>query len=269
MKSANWISAIGRSPTIDAPIADAIMFPSASGVSSTRSSPNLSYSPAVALKTPPDRPISSPITNTRSSRSISCAIASVMASIIVILRAMFSRSPFILAPRPAYSCLFLCPNMIRELRGIRIRALLGELDGFIDFLRSFFCDFVFRFVGEELLVAENFLEQHQRVSLLPRFHFFLHAVLGRIDFRVAIPAVRLAFEERRAITRARPRNRFRRGVVHGHYVIAIEHHTRKTVRLGAIRQILQRCLQPQRHRFSPQIILANVNNWQPVNAGKI
>src|SRR5215469_5224100 len=99
--------------------------------------------------------MSSPITKTRSSRSISCAIASVMASIIVILRAIFSRSP-----------LFLRPDVIRQFGRVRIRTLLRELDGFVDFLRDFLCDLVLRFVVEEFLVAKNFFEKRYRIPFL-------------------------------------------------------------------------------------------------------
>src|SRR5712691_389512 len=53
---------------------------SASGVSMQRSGPNRSRSPAVARKTPPDRPTSSPITSTFSSRSSSTCSASLTAS---------------------------------------------------------------------------------------------------------------------------------------------------------------------------------------------
>src|SRR5687768_9349460 len=53
---------------------------SARGVSTQRSAPNRSWSPAVARKTPPSRPTSSPITITFSSRSISTWSASFTAS---------------------------------------------------------------------------------------------------------------------------------------------------------------------------------------------
>src|SRR3954451_11597419 len=53
---------------------------SASGVSTQRSEPNLSRSPAVARKTPPARPTSSPITRTLSSRPSSVWKASLIAS---------------------------------------------------------------------------------------------------------------------------------------------------------------------------------------------
>src|SRR5690349_9935050 len=53
---------------------------SASGVSTQRFSPKRSRSPAVARKTPPARPTSSPITMTLSSRSSSTCSASFTAS---------------------------------------------------------------------------------------------------------------------------------------------------------------------------------------------
>src|SRR5437868_6816500 len=53
---------------------------SASGVSTQRSSPNVSKSPAVARKTPPARPTSSPITSTFPSRASSWWRQSLIAS---------------------------------------------------------------------------------------------------------------------------------------------------------------------------------------------
>src|SRR3954468_16604103 len=55
---------------------------SASGVSTQRFSPNLSRSPAVARKTPPARPTSSPMTITSSSRASSIWKPSLIASTI-------------------------------------------------------------------------------------------------------------------------------------------------------------------------------------------
>ncbi len=48
MKSANWISATGRSPFAAAPIETPTIIDSVSGVSMTRSSPNSAQSPSVA-----------------------------------------------------------------------------------------------------------------------------------------------------------------------------------------------------------------------------
>ena len=79
MKSENCISAIGRMPSVAAPIAQPMIADSASGVSITRSGPNSSMKPSVTLNAPPNTPTSSPITNTRSSARISVRIASEIA----------------------------------------------------------------------------------------------------------------------------------------------------------------------------------------------
>jgi hypothetical protein len=72
-KSENMISATGRSPVMAAPIAAPRIACSEMGVSMTRRGPKRSSSPGVVLKTPPAPAMSSPISTTRSSRSISCA----------------------------------------------------------------------------------------------------------------------------------------------------------------------------------------------------
>src|SRR5262249_19228504 len=67
---------------MQSPIAAPRMPASASGVSTQRSAPKRSRSPAVARKTPPARPTSSPITSTESSRASSTWNASLIASTI-------------------------------------------------------------------------------------------------------------------------------------------------------------------------------------------
>src|ERR1700733_14409669 len=88
MKSWNWISAIGRRPFIAAPMATPTISDSASGLSSTRASPNSFCNPSVTPKTPPLAPTSSPRIITRSSRCISSRIPSRIASMYV-----FSATP--------------------------------------------------------------------------------------------------------------------------------------------------------------------------------
>ena len=79
-KSANMISATGRSPVAAAPIAQPTMACSAIGVSRTRPSPNRSWRPTVVLKTPPAAPMSSPKRTTSASASSSSASARMIAS---------------------------------------------------------------------------------------------------------------------------------------------------------------------------------------------
>src|SRR5919201_6410755 len=76
------ISQTGRHPAMHRPTAVPRIPASASGVSKQRSGPKRSRSPAVARKTPPARPTSSPITITESSRASSTWNASLIASTI-------------------------------------------------------------------------------------------------------------------------------------------------------------------------------------------
>ena len=78
MKSMNMISSTGRSPDWAAPIATPQIAPSLIGVLRTRSRPNSSASPAVAVYGPPSA-TSSPITNTRGSARIAAASAALIA----------------------------------------------------------------------------------------------------------------------------------------------------------------------------------------------
>src|SRR5438128_9110230 len=79
-KASYCISQTGRKPAMQSPTALPRIPASASGVSTQRSGPNRSRSPAVARKTPPERPTSSPITSTFASRASSTCSASLTAS---------------------------------------------------------------------------------------------------------------------------------------------------------------------------------------------
>ncbi len=75
MKSTNCISRTGRIPWIASPTPAPTMRVSEMGVSTTRSEPNRSSSPSLALNAPPRIPTSSPRSITVSSLSISSCIA--------------------------------------------------------------------------------------------------------------------------------------------------------------------------------------------------
>src|SRR5918999_4456567 len=79
-KASYCISTTGRKPAMQSPTAVPMIPASASGVSTQRSAPNLSRRPAVARKTPPALPTSSPITITFSSRPSSTWKQSLIAS---------------------------------------------------------------------------------------------------------------------------------------------------------------------------------------------
>src|SRR5438552_1493720 len=79
-KASYCISHTGRQPAMHNPTAVPRIPASASGVSTQRSGPKRSRRPAVARKTPPARPTSSPITITSRSRASSVWSASLTAS---------------------------------------------------------------------------------------------------------------------------------------------------------------------------------------------
>src|SRR5437773_4848329 len=79
-KASYCISQTGRQPAMQRPTAEPRIPASATGVSTQRSGPKRSSSPAVARKTPPARPTSSPITSTFGSRSSSTCRQSLTAS---------------------------------------------------------------------------------------------------------------------------------------------------------------------------------------------
>src|SRR3989449_6269444 len=79
-KASYCISQTGRQPAMQSPTAEPRIPASASGVSTQRSGPKRSRRPAVARKTPPARPTSSPSTITSGSRSSSTWNASLIAS---------------------------------------------------------------------------------------------------------------------------------------------------------------------------------------------
>src|ERR1700751_704778 len=76
----NWISPTGFSPCAAMPTQSPLIRSSASGVSSTRSDPKRFCKPAVARKTPPSTPTSSPSTTTLGSSSIARPSARLTAS---------------------------------------------------------------------------------------------------------------------------------------------------------------------------------------------
>ena len=75
MKSMNCISQIGRIPWTASPTPAPTISDSAIGMSTTRSGPNFSWSPAEVLNAPPSTPTSSPMSMTFGSRAISSSMA--------------------------------------------------------------------------------------------------------------------------------------------------------------------------------------------------
>src|ERR1700733_8362311 len=168
MKSWNWISAIGRRPFIAAPMATPTISDSASGLSSTRASPNSFCNPSVTPKTPPLAPTSSPRIITRSSRCISSRIPSRIASMYV-----FSATPV---------TRFRVHVQHRGVGG-RQRRRLGLLGGLVELDHQLGAHPA-RLTGtEDADLFERRLEAQQRVAFLVGLELFRRAIAPLVVIR--------------------------------------------------------------------------------------
>src|SRR5579863_6130730 len=161
MKSWNWISAMGRSPFIAAPMATPTINDSASGLSSTRASPNSFCNPSVTPKTPPLAPTSSPRIITRSSRCISSRMPSRMASMYV-----FSATPV---------TRFRIDMEHRGVGGRQGRGL-GLLGRFVELDHELGAHLLRVTRGKDAKLLERRLEPQQRVAFLVGLEFLGRAV---------------------------------------------------------------------------------------------
>src|SRR5437763_4796970 len=123
-KASYCISQTGRQPAMHKPTAVPRMPASASGVSTQRSAPKRSRNPAVARKTPPARPTSSPITSTESSRSSSTWKQSLIASTI---ESSAKDPPQLVEVRPE-RCRRIGERVVEEQRKIGLWLRFGRTD---------------------------------------------------------------------------------------------------------------------------------------------
>src|SRR5690606_7873277 len=208
MKPMNWISATGRMPCAAMPIDTPAIMPSASGVSITRSAPKRACSPAVARKTPPFTPTSSPRMTTLGSCSSSQASAMVTASISV-TSGMTVAFPVGVADR-VLPLLLQCErqlgiHVVEHVLDRRFRDVEVALHGLVDLRRGLFQQAVLLLVvpgaegGQVLAQPDHRLEPARRLDLL-----FL-AVPARVIGRgVVAEPVGHGFDQRRAVALAGP-----------------------------------------------------------------
>src|SRR3989337_3816558 len=164
MKSANWISQIGRIPYKAAPIPTPTIDSSANGESITRPAPYFSNNPWVALNTPPRGPTSSPTINTRSSRANSSSIACRRPSMRVI-----SGMGDVLGV-----------DRIGAFGYLRVGCTFGELDRLIDLLPCPRIHLHHRLRCQEPLVQELRGEAIQRITRSPLRDFLPRTVASVI-----------------------------------------------------------------------------------------
>src|SRR6516225_1124982 len=155
------------------------------GVSTTRISPNSSYSPCVTPNAPPYAPTSSPRTKTLGSRRISSASASRIASRYVTSRI----------------------EIRRRLVWRRIGRVHGELDRLVDRRLDLVLDLFPLGVVEHVARGQIRRERRNRIAAIPHRELFVRSVKGFVVLGVAVPPVRLALDQRRTVAATRTRER--------------------------------------------------------------
>src|SRR5512142_259522 len=249
-KSPNMMSTTGRMPVIAAPSASPVIPGSEIGVSTTRSGPNSSTSPASTLNGVPASATSSPSTNTVGSRRISSASASLTAGGSVSSRVATA----------------LGEDIFRHLarvgvgRGERIGDGGGDLglDPLLEPLQL-------------LARVEPRGQEQDRVALAPpELVLVLGAVVGAVDVAdvVAVVAVGGADEEARPLAGPRPLDGAQRRLVDRDDVLAVDLVGRDPEGLRARRDRARGHVLPVRV-LVVEVVLADVDHRQLPERGHV
>src|SRR3954447_17949396 len=202
-KSPNMRSTTGRRPVIAAPTPSPVNPGSLIGVSTTRCVPNSSTRPASTLNGVPASATSSPMTNTVGSRRISSTSAS--------FTALANVSSGI--------------EILRHLRRGRVRRVDRELEPALDFAACLVGDADQVVRRRKLLLLEPGAEDRERIAFAaPQLLIVLRAVIrpGDVADVVAVVAVRVREQERRATAGPRALDEGRRLRVHRARVLAVD-----------------------------------------------
>src|SRR5262245_25326959 len=284
MKSANWISGTGLRPYSAIPIALPMMPASASGVSMTRSAPNSSYRPLVARNTPPNLPMSSPSTTTRSSRRISSLSASLTAWImfitgirlwLLLLQLMMRR----FRARRLLQLLELLEEVRRHVRehvgkhgldGRLSRHRLGRLEGGRDLAANLLLQLLLQLGGHEPAPLQVALEAPDRIVVLPLLGLARIPIHRRIvRRRMGAAPVRDRLDQGGARAAARARKRLVHDRYDGQHVVAVDAYAGQPIghRLG--REGPGRGLALARGRDGPAVVAAEKDDRQLEHARKV
>src|SRR5581483_8806964 len=236
------ISHTGRQPAMHSPTAAPRMPASASGVSTQRFSPKRSRSPAVARKTPPARPTSSPMTITESSRASSTWNASLIASTM-----NSSAIPALPQVRRRQDV-----GVVEDELGIGLRLGLGLGDSLPHRLERLVLDLLGGGVVEHTEPAEV------RVVAADALVAFLLLDAVEVDVRARIvgsgvgsSAIRHGLDEGRPASATRPLDRLSRRLVDGEDVSPVDPHARHPVADGLVGEGLRMRLRLERRRDRP------------------
>src|SRR3954451_22818937 len=241
------ISVTGRQPAMHSTIAVPRMPASASGVSTQRASPKRSRRPAVARKTPPARPTSSPMTMTSSSRSSSTWKASLIASTM-----RSSATPSLPEVR-RWRRVRVVEDQVRIGIGLR----LGGGDARTHELGRLVLDRRVEFVTEDAEPAQVALVAADTLVSLLLFDALDVDVRARVvRGRVRCRAVADRFDERRAAAAARAFDCLARRLEDCEDVAAVDADPRHSVTDSLVDERLRVSLGGHRRRDRPLVVVA-------------
>src|SRR3954447_4337579 len=220
---------------------------SASGVSTQRFSPKRSRSPAVARKTPPARPTSSPMTITVSSRASSTWKPSLIASTM-----KSSAIPALAQVRWRDDV-----RVVEDELGIGLRLGLGLGDSLPHLLERLVLDLLGGRLVEHAEPAEvRVVAADALVALLLLDAVEIDVGARIVGRRMRGSAVRDGLDERRPASLARALDRFARRLVHSEHVAAFDAHPRHPVADGLVGERLGVRLRLERRRDRPVVVVA-------------
>src|SRR3989442_1814616 len=273
MKPVNWISATGFRPAAAMPMATPAMAASASGVSTTRSAPKRACSPAVARKTPPFTPTSSPRTMTAGSCASSCASARLTASTRLTSATWFSASR-----RKASRCIALLLERGRQCRvkeiehrvrtGCRYRKVIVDRPAHL--LGAFALQRFFLALVPGAAPREIVAQPRNRLELPLLAHRFGIAIARRIvGRRVIAQPVGQRLDERRPAARTRLRQRFIGCMADRDDVVAVDLPALDTGGDSFLCQRLRRTLHAAGHRDRPLVVVDDQYHRDLPHAGHV
>src|SRR5712691_5518333 len=218
---------------------------SASGVSTQRSGPNLSRNPAVARKTPPARPTSSPMTSTESSRASSTWRQSFTASTML----SSAKDPLQLLEIGLKRRRRIDERVLEEQCRIGGRLRLGRLDALAHQLDCPRLDLLcFRVVEQARSPKVPLVAPDTLVLLLLLDTLEVDVRLMVVGSRVRRNAVRDRLDERRPAAVARAGDGIACRLVHRQDVGAVDAHAGNAVADGLVGECLRARLRRDRRR---------------------
>src|SRR5579884_2051607 len=278
MKSANWISAIGRSPSIAIPIATPTIEASASGVSTTRCGPNSSRNPFVMRKTLPRAPTSSPMIRTRSSRSSAswsvertastlvitvvpdccCAVA----VIVCLLGRGGSKGARSRAPRLVRAV----DHVLVERRGARVRLRFGGIGGVVGLAQDVLAQRLDPRLVDDPRLDDHLLEARDRIELAALFDDLARAVGAVVVVgRVRQEPIALRLDDRGPAAGSRALERLVHRLVRRDRIEAVAHHAGDSVAGRLVGHVGDAHLHRLRRRDGPLVVLAKKDDGKRVN----